>query len=319
MCRYGFVILLLGLGAGSSAAQDAQSKADLEKLQGKWQAVSAIHGGKPDRQLEKWTLVQNKLIVHWDSERTWTITLDASKQPKQMDLVATDSTKTMKAIYELDGDTLRFCIEMKDKDRPVRFGAKLGSGNRLVVFKRVVDSEDAKLLHKERELLQKERDSLRHENETLKQENATLKKGKGIKPEEEPKDAVMSATADKVEYAYQGSVRNGNMVIVTVLATSKEGNRAEVRGQMTLIDEEGNKFVGHRVRDTSPVQDLRESVPVKLHWEFGGSNSLGAAAPPAPAAKVKRFAAVIIDHNYIGRGPQTIEFRNVPFTVTKPK
>jgi uncharacterized protein (TIGR03067 family) len=319
MCRYGCVMLLFALCAVACAAQDAQSKADLEKLQGKWRAVSAILDGKDDPQLESWTVTQNKLTVHRDQDRTWTITLDATKQPKTMDLHMSDPPRHRKAIYQLEGDTVRFCIEMKDNRRPERFAARPGSGHRLVTLKRVQSSEDTEQLQKELDLLKKERELLKREQETLKKENTALKKGKGSKPEEEPKDVVLSVTIDKVEYVYAGSVRKDKAVIVNVLATSQDGNRPEPRGQMTLIDEDGEKYVGSRVAYDGPVQDLREGVAVKLQWQFGGGDTAGMKTPPGPPSKVKRFSAVIIDYPSIGRGAKTIEFRHVPFAVTKPK
>ena len=39
-------------------------------------------------------------------------------------------------IYELDGDTVRFCLAPADKDRPTDFTAKEGSGRMLSVWKR---------------------------------------------------------------------------------------------------------------------------------------------------------------------------------------
>jgi hypothetical protein len=45
--------------------------------------------------------------------------------------------KKVRGIYELDGDTLRFCVAPPDKDRPTEFTSRKGSGYTLRVFRRV--------------------------------------------------------------------------------------------------------------------------------------------------------------------------------------
>lgn len=182
------------------------------------------------------------------------------------------------------------------------------------------------LLKKEIELLQKEVDLLKRENEVLKKENAALKKGDGgAKEVDEAKDSVTRALVDNVEYEYAGATHNGNTLTITVLATSKENAATGLTGPMTLIDDQGEKYVGRQVSTSGGTRKLVEGVPVKLQWQFGGSSvapggfgGFNQKPPPAPSAKIKRFAAVIIEDAF--GGGNSVEFRNVPVgPVKKPK
>jgi uncharacterized protein (TIGR03067 family) len=65
--------------------------------------------------------------------------IDPTKKPKAIDYVMTDGPtkgKTHLGIYELDGDTVKFCFAAPGKDRPTEFTAKDGSQNTLSVWKR---------------------------------------------------------------------------------------------------------------------------------------------------------------------------------------
>ncbi|MFO0869806.1 MAG: hypothetical protein U0935_12810 [Pirellulales bacterium] len=144
-------------------------------------------------------------------------------------------------------------------------------------------------------------------------------KGKAAEAQEKPADppapaSTLKVTVDDVEYVYQGSVRSGENVTVTVLATSRNGDRSAPHGRMTLIDSEGNEYSGASEKAGGPRVLLRENVPVKLSWRFGpnGFNS----QLKAPAAKVTQFALVSIAQEVAGRGNE-VEFRNVPAVVRK--
>jgi len=66
--------------------------------------------------------------------------LDASKKPRQLDILVTAGEKkgiTLYAIYAIDGDELRICYEAADrKDRPKEFESKQGSDLVLEVWTR---------------------------------------------------------------------------------------------------------------------------------------------------------------------------------------
>jgi uncharacterized protein (TIGR03067 family) len=147
--RFTIGVLSLGLVlAGSTRADDDAAKKDLEKLAGKWTVVSAEQNGEPLDRIKNGTLE----IVAKDgsftiktasgSELKGTITLDPTTKPKQADLYHTEGVlkdKTWKAIYDLDGDTLKLCYLDADstKERPKEFKAAKDSECLLVVVERV--------------------------------------------------------------------------------------------------------------------------------------------------------------------------------------
>ena len=186
----------------------------------------------------------------------------------------------------------------------------LGQGRALGQEKKAVIAN----LKQEIELLKRENDLLKRENELLKQEIAALKKG-GAKASAEPGEAALSVTVDNVEYVYQGTTRNGPEMLVTVLATSKNGESPAPAGKMFLVDDEGNKYTGMPQGGFTGRQVLREGVPMKLVWRFGPN--LLTKQGTAPSAKITRFASLSVEAAQFGR--TAVEFRGVPAVVVKAK
>ena len=65
--------------------------------------------------------------------------LDSTKTPKEIDILDESGVRNEKAklgIYEIDGDTYRFCLAPAGKPRPTEFASKEGSGHSLGVSKR---------------------------------------------------------------------------------------------------------------------------------------------------------------------------------------
>ena len=61
--------------------------------------------------------------------RTGTIKIDPTKKPKQLDIISGEGPnkgKSLLGIYELDGDTLRYCVSPPGKTRPTEFSGKVG-------------------------------------------------------------------------------------------------------------------------------------------------------------------------------------------------
>lgn len=333
MPRYTLILLLCVLGTGTSPAQEDRNNEDLKKLQGKWKVSNCIYDGKEvdAERGNPWTFSGNRYKVDGALEE-FSIALNASKRPKEMEWRVGDAPQSIKGIYALENDTLKFCYD----SRPNRFESKSGSGRLLLTLKRASEGQefpitmanpDDELLKKENELLKKEIELLKKEIEELKKENSLLKKGGGSSKEasstkekesDDAKESVTKVTVDNVEYEYAGLTRNGNVVTVSVMATCKDGNRPVPHGKMTLIDEAGEKYSGNLVGGgTTSRRDLREGVPIKLQWQFGGGPRLGGERHQPPSAKVKRFTAVIIEPGVGVRNKNTIEFRNVSATGGK--
>ena len=170
-------------------------------------------------------------------------------------------------------------------------------------------------LKKEIEALKRENDLLKRENELLKQEIAALKKGGAKTGAEAGAEAALSVTVDNVEYVYQGTARNGPEMLVTLLATSKNGETPAPAGKMFIIDDEGNKYTGMPQGGFTAPRVLREGVPMKLVWRFGPN--LLTKQGTAPSAKISRFASLSVEAAQFGR--TAVEFRGVPAVVGKAK
>ncbi len=128
--------------ASSSAVRGADGKNDT--IDGTWLASAAELGGKtfPDEVRKSIKLVmkgdQYTVTVGTNPDRG-TCKLDPSAKPKALDITGTDGPnkgKTILAIYERDGDTLRICYDLSGKGRPAEFGTKPGTRLFLVTYKR---------------------------------------------------------------------------------------------------------------------------------------------------------------------------------------
>lgn len=119
---------------------------DRERLQGDWKVVQAVSKGVvvPKEELEDLHLIfKDDLIQVREGDKVndkFNFKIDPTKKPKEIDFTFSDGPKkgrTDKAIYLLDGDDLKFCIqEAKDGARPTDFVSKTGAEVSLVVLKR---------------------------------------------------------------------------------------------------------------------------------------------------------------------------------------
>lgn len=116
-----------------------------------------------------------------------------------------------------------------------------------------------------------------------------------------------SVVVDDVEYVYQGAARRGAVLIVTVLATSKQGDREAPRGAMTLVEADGRRFMGQPTGGRGSQAELKEGKPAKLTWQFGGKGFGGGTLPIPTVGKNVNFSSVSISAGF-----KSIEFRDVP-------
>lgn len=93
---------------------------DLKQLEGSWEVVSMEANGKQapsDKMPKKLTIAGNKLTGLGPEME---IKADASKAPKWIDLTFKrgEQSNSLKAIYELKGDTLKLAIPLAQPGKP---------------------------------------------------------------------------------------------------------------------------------------------------------------------------------------------------------
>src|ERR1051326_1611407 len=130
MIRYGLsVVTVICCSFGFALAQDDASKKDLAKLQGVWRFES-MEGGFPGDATAfkdlKLTFKGNTASHAGAGGKTEeaTFKLDATKKPKHIDFMPLSEPgkgKTMKGIYDIDGDTLKICGAGENEERPTEF------------------------------------------------------------------------------------------------------------------------------------------------------------------------------------------------------
>src|SRR5881398_663411 len=141
-----FLILTAGLlAAADGLGQGNPAQGDLDKLRGTWLTVSLVNDGKtlvdektPPKSGPATKLVYdgNKWMIRVGDKTVagGVFTIDPTKTPKQIDILdetGTKNDKTKLGIYELDGDTYKYCLAPAGKPRPTDFTSKPGSGHSL--------------------------------------------------------------------------------------------------------------------------------------------------------------------------------------------
>ena len=136
-----FVAFILVLSFSWAAWSDDAKPAALE---GTWLPSSAELAGKkfPDEVRKSMKLVikdDDYTVTVGTKVDKGTVKSNPKAKPKSMDITGTDGPnkgKTMLAIYELDGDTLRICYDLGGKGRPTKFETKADTKLFLVTYKR---------------------------------------------------------------------------------------------------------------------------------------------------------------------------------------
>jgi uncharacterized protein (TIGR03067 family) len=151
MTRSGFLLLSASLLlAAPGFGQGETPRTDLAQLQGTWLTDSLVSNGKtlidkdhppgpgPATKLayegDKWLIrVGDKTVA------SGVFRIDPSRTPKEIDILDSSGVRNDKAqlgIYELSGDTYRYCLAPAGKPRPTSFASPEGSGYSLGVSRR---------------------------------------------------------------------------------------------------------------------------------------------------------------------------------------
>ena len=141
------LVVLFVLITGS-AQDDNQKQSSL--LEGEWTMVSGERGGM---QMPANIVATGRRVCKDDQVTVnvggmlimkATFTVDASKSPKTIDYDVKDGPskgKKQLGIYELNGDTLKFCFAEPDQPRPDSFETKAGDGRTLSVWKKAAKQD----------------------------------------------------------------------------------------------------------------------------------------------------------------------------------
>ena len=117
---------------------------ELARLRGTWRLVSLERDGVATTADE---LKNMPLVTYKGSECYWgdnqgslagtVASIDPTKNPKTLAYNVNYGAGLYLGIYEIDGDTFKECLTEGSKERPKEFTAKAGSGNQLLIYKRV--------------------------------------------------------------------------------------------------------------------------------------------------------------------------------------
>lgn len=140
----GLVVVGLLLAADDAKKTDKTAK----QIEGKWQGVSLEQDGNKNEDAKDFiaTIHDGRYEVKRGDELTskGKVKLDTAKKPHTMDIMVEEGDaagQTELGIYEVKKGRLRICYARPDKPRPTEFTAKEGSGNTLVVLKRIKDKK----------------------------------------------------------------------------------------------------------------------------------------------------------------------------------
>lgn len=117
---------------------------DLKAMDGTWKIEKAEAGGKVIEAEElKAVVVTIKdgryEVTLPDKKDVGTLKLDEAAKPKTMDATVTEgfeAGKVTKAIYELNGDSMRVCYVLDGGARPAEFATQEGAAVLLITYKR---------------------------------------------------------------------------------------------------------------------------------------------------------------------------------------
>ena len=137
-------LVAAGLVVVALAADDEAVKKEKQSLQGKWTIVAVDHDGKAVDMWKDGVRVfegdSYTLTTKGGESFKGTFALDPAKVPKAIDFMPAGGQykgKTLRGIYEIDGDMLKVCFDLQGKKRPMEFKSAPGSQTFVNVHKRV--------------------------------------------------------------------------------------------------------------------------------------------------------------------------------------
>lgn len=123
---------------------------DDQRLQGKWVPISCLYRGKPftAEQLARMAITfdgDRASMTDPDSghEMPGTFTIDATRSPKHIDLIAPDGKERLPGVFEFDGEQLKMAWCDGDYARPTHFEPANTPDHMTAVLKRVPGSVPA--------------------------------------------------------------------------------------------------------------------------------------------------------------------------------
>ena len=136
-------VLCLCLAALAFVDKEDVNKKDRDAMQGDWACESLTRDGMAfpddDAQALFRTVKGDAYVVSRFRTKagSGTFTLDASKSPKEIEIVPDGPKKVViKGIYKLEKDVLTICHAAPGAKRPAAFASKEGSGDTLTVWKK---------------------------------------------------------------------------------------------------------------------------------------------------------------------------------------
>jgi uncharacterized protein (TIGR03067 family) len=138
------LMLLITLGCLLVAPLNHHKAEEGQKaIEGTWIVVAAELGGRklPDEGLKETRLVlaDGRYTYLTDQGTYKLVPAEGAEAPMAMDIIGTNGPnqgKTLLAIYELAGDTLRICYDLEGKQRPREFATRAGTRQFLATYKR---------------------------------------------------------------------------------------------------------------------------------------------------------------------------------------
>ena len=149
-CTFAALVLIAFCSVAAVAAQnDDTAKKELRKLQGTWTVVFSEQHGERRSDLDEvkkmrltitndiWSLEYHNNVK---DKHIATLKLDPRQAPKAVDFKFSEGLLTGEsalAIYEQNGDGLKFCFPSESRQRPKSFNSSEGTaGQWLLVLKR---------------------------------------------------------------------------------------------------------------------------------------------------------------------------------------